>query len=107
MKDASECDQISCTPPSGRWLFTNLASPLELPAGAYTLSFYNPAGGDTFFSGMTTGFVTGASYNTAKGTNNAGSFGRPNSNSGANGGWIGPNLQFVPEPSSIAEYIEA
>ena len=37
MKDASECDQISCTPPSGRWLFTPPI--LTLPVDVGCLSF--------------------------------------------------------------------
>jgi hypothetical protein len=91
---------------NGNWLFTNLASPLALPAGRYTLGYFNQAGAtDAFRGSATTGiYMSGAAFFDGRARANATAFAIPDALSASGGGWYGPNLSTtvlaVPEPET-------
>ncbi len=89
---------------AGQWLFTDLAVPITLNPGTYTLGFFNPGGADPFRGGgVTTSYMAGASYVIGKARSGAAAFAWPDANSGAGGGWAGPNFGVgVPEPAGAA-----
>ncbi|WP_395138252.1 PEP-CTERM sorting domain-containing protein [Armatimonas sp.] len=98
---------VSSANASGRWLFTSLGSSFSLPAGAYTLGFFNPASGlDDFRGGATTAVMAGASLLGGKARSGAPAFAWPDAASSANS-WYGPNLMTgtsggaAPEPGTL------
>lgn len=88
----------------GQWVFENIGSPITLPAGSYTLGFYNADGAeDAFRGGTSIIFLAGAFGSDGRADAGAPSFARPIGDS-ITDGWYGPNFSTtaVPEPGAIA-----
>nr|WP_309691714.1 PEP-CTERM sorting domain-containing protein [Armatimonas sp.] len=98
---------VSSANANGRWLFTSLGSSFSLPAGSYTLGYFDLNGVDAFRGGATTAVMAGASLGIGKARSGAPSFAWPDANSSPNS-WYGPNLMTgtsggaAPEPGTLA-----